>query len=375
MAAKPRICIITTAHEARDDRIYHKQALSLAGAGYEVSLIADWNAGQESGPIRKLSLPKFRGKVDRLVRGTFHSFRLALMERADVYHFHDPELLPLGVALKLCGKRVIYDVHEDYKQKVRARCRLPLFGEIASIIWRAVEVISATLFDEILAADSHIASLFPPEKTAVIANYPPLSFVKQKPADAKRNSSATFRLAYVGGISLERGIGKIVDALKLVREMPVEFHLAGNVADAGLRQRFKTEPQVNYHGILPWEEVNLLLAEANGGFLLLQPGPSYHHCSGEGVIKLWEYLGMGLPVIISDFPKLKRLIETLDAGIAVDPADPAAIAAAIRKLRDEPQLRMRLGQNGRAAVLNDRNWETEAGKLIRIYQNLLAVKP
>ena len=368
---KARICIITTAHEPRDDRVFHKEALALARSGYAVSLIAGWDAEIDSGPVRKLPLPPFRGKLDRMFRGAGCAFRLALRERADAYHFHDPELLAVGVALKLFGKRVIYDVHEDYSKKMLSR-RLPQIVRIpASWIMRAFEAICAWSFDRVVAADSHVASLFAPAKTVVIANYPPLDFVQRAVRPQPRDLSAPFRIVYVGGINLIRGIGKIVDAVELIHDRPVEFHLAGNVTDAALLARLQTHPRVVYHGVLPWEEVNQVIAQADVGMVLFQPVPAFEYYPGENIIKLWEYLGIGLPVIISNFPKLQTLITALDAGLAVDPADPAAIATAIKHLRDHPELRRRLGDNGRRAVLQDRNWESQAVRLGAMYRQLL----
>ena len=124
-----RVCIITTAHEPRDDRIFHKEALSLAGA-YDVAMIAAWTSGMESGPVQKLPLPELRKKFARVLRG-WAAFRLALKQDAAAYHFHDPELLLVGVALKMFGKRVIYDVHEDYSKKILSR-RVPRFLAKAS---------------------------------------------------------------------------------------------------------------------------------------------------------------------------------------------------------------------------------------------------
>jgi glycosyltransferase involved in cell wall biosynthesis len=365
-----RVCIITTAHDARDDRIFHKQALSLAKAGFEVSMIARWTAEMDSGPVRKLALPALHGKFDRIFRGTWCAWRLALKERAEVYHFHDPELLPLGVALKIFGKRVIYDVHEDYSKKILSR-RLPLpVARLASVCLRGFEAACALTFDRIVAADSHVASLFAARKTTVIANYPPADFVNQKFPERGADEKA-FRVVYVGGISEIRGIGKILDALDLITDTPVEFHLAGNISGRELARRIETHPRVFYHGVLPWEQVNGLIAQADVGLVLFQPVPAFEYYPGENIIKLWEFLGMGLPVIISDFPRLKKLIEKLDAGIAVDPTTPAAIAAAIRRLRDQPELRHRLGANGRNAVLRERNWEAEAQKLVRIFDGLI----
>ena len=136
-------------------------------------------------------------------------------------------------------------------------------------------------------------------------------------------------------------------------------------------QRLQSHRSVVYHGVLPWEKVNQMLAQADAGLVLFQPVPAFAYYPGENIIKLWEYLGLGLPVIISNFPQLQRLIEKLDAGIAVDPTSPHAIAAAIRQLRDEPDLRRRLGANGRAAVSQERNWDAEAVKLVAAYRQLL----
>ena len=230
-----RICIITTAHGAMDDRIFHKQALSLAQAGFEVSMIANWTADTDSGPVKKLPLPVFKGRVSRILRGSFCAMRMAFKAKADIYHFHDPELLPIGVALKCFGKRVIYDVHEDYSQKMLSRGLPPFFGKVVSKCLRSFEALCAASYDHIVVADSHVATLFPAAKTTVIANYPPLHFVRQAVLNKIHDQSAPFRIVYVGGISLVRGIGKILDALELIKDCPIEFHLAGSVNDDRLQ--------------------------------------------------------------------------------------------------------------------------------------------
>ena len=253
-----RICIITTAHNAQDERIFHKQALSLAHAGFEVAMIAGWTADMDSGPVKILPLPVFKGRVDRMLRGSICALRLALKAKAEVYHFHDPELLPLGVLLKLFGKRVIYDVHEDYSKKILSRDLPVMVGKLMAKLLRYFESLCAASFDHIIVADSHVATLFPAGKTTVIANYPPLEFVRQV-TPLSRDPSAPFRLVYVGGISLSRGIGKILDALELVKDRPIEFHLAGPVSDAGLLAQINRHPQVVYHGVLPWKKVSFLV--------------------------------------------------------------------------------------------------------------------
>ena len=366
-----RVCILTTAHAPDDERIFHKQALSLAQAGYTVALVGCWTDQMDSGPIKKVTLPGFTSRWQRLLQGPFLAFLAARRERAGVYHFHDPELLLTGVLLKLCRARVIYDVHEDYSLKIQAR-HLPWFIKpLAPHLMRAVEWLGARFFDHLITADSHVASLFPPHKTTVIANYPPLHFVtrdEQLPAATNER----FRIVYVGGISLTRGIGQIIAAVDCLADPQLEFHLAGDVKDRELLARIREHPQIIYHGQLPWQNVRQVLAQCHVGMLLFQPTAALPHHPGENIIKLWEYLGFGLPVIISDTKKLRALIEQLAVGIAVDPTDPQAIAAAIRTLRDNDTLRQRLAQNGVRAVRQTRNWEQEAVRLIQVYRQFAA---
>jgi len=164
----------------------------------------------------------------------------------------------------------------------------------------------------------------------------------------------------------------MLQALTLLAPGVVELHIAGPCGDPSLMECMKQAAGVKYHGVLPWEHVNRLLIDMDVGMLMYQPGPSYDYITGEGVIKPWEYLGLGLPVIFPNFPKLKALFDSLEVGVAVNPQDPAAIASAISRLRDDPELRRRLGSNGRAVVLRERNWDTEAVKLVKIYERLLS---
>ena len=120
MSAK--VCILTTVHPPFDTRIFHKQAKTLVQAGYDVTLIAQHGRDEVVDRVRIIALPKSRNRFTRIFGLTWRVFRLALRQQADVYHFHDPELLPAGLLLKLfTGKRVIYDVHEDYSQAIRTK--------------------------------------------------------------------------------------------------------------------------------------------------------------------------------------------------------------------------------------------------------------
>ena len=110
----------------------------------------------------------------------------------------------------------------------------------------------------------------------------------------------------------------------------IQLHLAGSISTIALENKIKHNANTTYYGILPWEEIGALIRDCDLGIVLLQPVSAYLYCTSENIIKLYEYMALGLPVLISDFPKLKAFIESNDCGIAVDPSSPEAIAKAIK---------------------------------------------
>ncbi|MFC1998991.1 glycosyltransferase family 1 protein, partial [Chloroflexota bacterium] len=88
-----RICILSSVHPALDIRVFHKQAKSLAEAGYDVTLIAQHRKNEEIDGVKIVALPKPKNRFERIFLTTFKVFAKGLRKRSDVYHFHDPELI------------------------------------------------------------------------------------------------------------------------------------------------------------------------------------------------------------------------------------------------------------------------------------------
>jgi len=110
------------------------------------------------------------------------------------------------------------------------------------------------------------------------------------------------------------------------------------------------------------------MARASAGLVTLLPMPSYLDSLP---IKMFEYMSAELPVIASDFPLWRDIVQRHGCGVCVDPADPAAIGAAIRCYVDDPALVQRAGQAGRAAVLSTYNWPQAERELLSLYRTLL----
>ena len=187
MSAK--VCILTTVHPSFDTRIFYKEAKTLARAGYEVALIAQHDKNEVVDRVKIIALPKPRNRFTRIFSLTWRAFRLALRERANVYHFHDPELLPIGVILKFfTSAKVIYDVHEDVPQQiltkywVPARLRKPL-----AAFFNVFEKLLTRMLDAVIVATEGIAKKFREHNPVVIHNYPHLGMLPHSSALKGKN--------------------------------------------------------------------------------------------------------------------------------------------------------------------------------------------
>ncbi|MGB0001169.1 MAG: glycosyltransferase family 4 protein [Candidatus Acidiferrales bacterium] len=369
------MCLLTSVHGPFDVRIFHKEAQSLARKGYSVTIVAPHSEDTQRDGVEIKAVPVPRTRSERMSLTLWRVFRSALSTNASVFHFHDPELIPVGMLLKLLGKRVVYDVHEDVpadildKSWIAPSLRWPIARAAA---W--TETLAACRFDAIVAATPRIADSFPNIKTLTVQNFPQVDV--QLDAETTPYGDREPLVSYLGGISELRGAWEMIEAMSLLSEsVPARLQLAGFFDPPQSQQKLASKPgweRVDFLGWLSPAEVRELLGRSCLGVVVFHPIEN-HIMSQPN--KLFEYMSAGLPVVASDFPLWRSIIEEARCGILVDPINPAAIAEAIRWLLERPTEAESMGLRGREAVRRIYNWENEEQKLVELYAQLMSGNP
>ncbi len=366
-----RVLHLTSVQPPFDTRIFNKECRSLAEAGYEVVLIAGHDRDEIREGVQIHSVPSPRIRVERIVLTTLRVLMAALRERGELYHFHDPELIPVGLVLKLFGKRVIYDVHEDVPSQIRIKYWIPGWLK-PCIAWitALVEKIAPIIFDHMIVANPRVISRFSSSRSTLLRNYSDPAELFPHPTTAF--GSRAHRAVYIGAISGPRGVKQMVDAMELLpANLGTRLDLAGRFGPANLLSEMHKRPGwrlVDYHGVMDRDGVSGLLAQARVGLSVLHPTPNHLQALPT---KLFEYMAAGLPVVVSDIPDWRDIVNNAKCGIIVDPMDTEAISEAIRWLLEHPQDAQAMGERGRKAVIDHYNWDREKESLLELYQKLL----
>ncbi|WP_313035011.1 glycosyltransferase [Massilia alkalitolerans] len=369
-----RIVHLSSAHPRFDTRIFVKQCRSLAGHGHEVSLVvADGLGDACRDGIRIVDVGRPSGRRERMLLATRRVGRAALALDAEVYQLHDPELIPVGLRLVLGGRKVVFDAHEDVPNQLLDKPYLsPRSARLLSRAYGMLEAGALRRFDGVLAATPTIRDRLAAHNALVVDvnNYPRAEEFMGPASDAPVRDS----FCYVGSISAIRGVRELVQACALLRS-PARLALAGSFAEAELEAEVRRDPgwrRVDALGHLDRGGIAGVMGRAFAGLVTLLPTASYRDALP---VKMFEYMAAGIPVIASDFPLWRDIVEGSRCGLCVDPRDPAAIAAAIDHLASHPRQARAMGANGRRAVLARYNWENEEAKLIAFYADVLSPRP
>jgi glycosyltransferase involved in cell wall biosynthesis len=365
-ARSARVVHISSVHRANDPRIFEKECVTLARAGYDVSLIATGEAPHDP-PFPVLALPRSRRRVVRMLTGSGRAVLEAIRLRPNVVHIHDPELIPWLPLLRLFGIRAVFDSHEDIAATMLHKPYLgPAARKAAEVLGKFLVSVADRSASGIVSATPTIAEGYQNTRSCVVQNFPILDHW----ATGDRAPGAN-RLVYIGGLTEERGAWQMLDALALLHAShAATLTLAGPIP-ASLQKELEQHAAwayVDYRGILSRAEVSDLLSECSVGVVLFQPLPN--HVNSQPT-KMFEYMAAGLPVLASDYPLWRRLVCDAGIGVVATPTDPNAIAAAARMIFDDPDGARAMGRVGRRVIEEERNWPNEAEILLNFYERLL----
>ncbi|MFV9510443.1 glycosyltransferase family 4 protein [Tepidibacillus sp. LV47] len=367
--AKDRICHLSSVHHYLDTRIFMKECSSLASANYETHFVVPKAEEKIINGVHIHNVEKSHGgRLARMTKTVWRVFQKARSLDAKLYHFHDPELIPIGLILKILGKKVIYDVHEDVPRQILSKywIKKPL-RRLISWVFEKFENFAAKRFDAVVTATPHINERFKKLgcKAVNVNNYPILEEFLDNPIDWSTKENA---VCYVGGITGVRGLFEMVDAIKQTNSV---LYLAGKFFTEDEHQKAKKMDgwkNVKELGQLNRKEVAQTLAKSKAGLVVLHPIENFIDSLP---IKMFEYMTAGIPVIASNFPLWEEIVLKHHCGICVNPMDPKEIANAINWLIEHPEEAEHMGRNGRNAAIHEYNWNSEKEKLLNLYEEIL----
>jgi glycosyltransferase involved in cell wall biosynthesis len=379
-AGRPVLCHFTTVHTELKSRSFYMEFMPLAAGGAEIRYVAPAGIDGHRDGVDFVAVTKPRGRIGQL-RNIPSVLRVLLQQRADLYHFQDPELLPVALLLKLIfRKRVVFDSYEDFAAMALTMRGMPrpLLPIVAAFVG-GLQRLAAFSFDGVMTADPgtlrRVAKVGRSRKLTFY-NFPNLDVFPPPHPSATKD----FELVYRGGLSERAGTWVLLDALRLLalRGRDVRLLLIGYCDDGqverALRERVTAlglSTQVEIVGRIRHNEMAQALGRARIGICPLQDTAKFRV---NIPVKVFEYWACGLPVIASDLPPIRPFFKNVHGGILFSAHDAAELAHSIEWLLLHPTTAVRMGEKGRDAVVQRFNHRREVRKLERFFAQIAGAR-
>ena len=362
-----KVCNLTSVHPRYDVRIFHKQCWAQSLQGEAHLVVADNGKDEIKDNIHIHSVKGYSNRFLRMALAVWNVYRKAKSIRADIYVLHDPELLSIALLLKRTGAKVFFDSHEYYTESIQ-ECSNWISACLKKFVIRTYQIIEAFVLkrlDGVIAATDYIGEILNKynKNIFVLHNY---ALLKEFSECEKSNIDDSNHVLYCGGISENRGILQMIKALELCHN-DVKLILCGTFSPSILLDQCKLLPgwnKVEYVGQIDRQKLHNLAAKCFCGMCCLLPRKAFiTSCP----LKIFEYVGMYLPAIVSNFDLWEKMIGNGNKpfGLCVNPETPQEIANAIDKLYENKALAKQFGENGRNAVETQYNFEAEMEEFLK----------
>lgn len=372
--------ILSSVHLALDNRVFYREARTLARAGYDVTLIAVHDRDEVKDGVRVRALPRVpRSRRPLLWR---RLTQMALESDADIYHIHDPELLVITPYLRRkSGRPTLYDIHEANADFIAVKDYLPgLIRGPLSTFFRRLEPVLARGENGLIFADDAIASDFEHVKAPKVTlfNFPGAELIALGDTCPPPDPDSPPVILYLGGMERNRGSALLVTAFAevLAQRPDARLLVVGHFMPPSLEDEIRADAEarnvshaITMTGRVPFGEIGDYLAQSTIGWVTWQP---FTKNQKNVPTKLFEYMAFGRPVISSDLPSTRPFVEHDVNGSLVMADDPHAHASAILKLLEDPQTAIAMGQAGKQMVKQRFNWDVMSPRLLALYEEVLS---
>lgn len=370
------ICHITSMHDYNDDRIFERAAKGAYSLGNRVFLIATYPSDAEIEGIKIVGLKKRNG-LKRRFNSSFEAYGKAKKIKADIYHFHDPDLIPWMALLSFSGKKVIYDVHENYESRMY---KLPFpvsINRLLAGVYRKFETSIANKFAGITVVTESMKDLFKKFKKPICVVGNVVYLDRLKNVRINPQGKDRFVIYTSGTNSASRNCINTIEALPaILKEVPdVKMKFVGRYHPESFRQQMIDKAKdlgvpdnVIIEGMIPWEENFTRTAEAGIGCVFYEDNPNNRVTLPN---RLFEYMFCGVAVLGEDFPEVRKVLNETSAGLCLNSSDPGSIAEKAIFLLKNPEKMIEMGENGRKAVLEKYNFENTLIDLMSFYHRIL----
>jgi glycosyltransferase involved in cell wall biosynthesis len=282
-----------------------------------------------------------------------------VMFRPSVVHACDLDsVLPCYVYKKIFGKKIVLDVFDRYAMTFIPR----RFGILFSLI-NSIEEFFAKESDALITVGERVLETFRerPKYCTIISNFPDDYYGHKEENLAK----GVFTILYSGPIMKGRSLEEISQLVKSLEN--TEFWIHGQIVHKKLFDKITSLPNVKYRGLLTnCDEYYKSIVQADAIVAIYTPATPSHYITMHN--KTFEAMMCGVPIITN---LSRELISNVGFGIIVEYKDLEGIKRALVNLRDNLELRQRLGRAGRNAFLEKYNWKGLEKELYKAHDSLL----
>jgi len=358
-------------HDRFDARIFQKECRSLSNAGYDVSLVvADAKGDAIVDNINIFDVGTEENRVKRVLNTIKKVKEKAIELDCDIYHFHDPELIFIGLSLKKLGKKVIFDMHENVPADISEKEYIPVFlRKFLSLIYEQIENYSVKKFDGIVSTRQSINDrlIRYNNNIRLVTNFPEIV------TEIEKTVSEISTICFAGAIVPNWRHKEIIQAIENIDN--VRYLLAGP-ADAKYLEELKSLKgweKVDYLGVVPFKDVKEMYKKATIGVAI------YIYCKNmDGTTgnlantKLFEFMNWEIPIVCTDYSLWKEIVmDQENCGICVSPYDVNAISDGIKYILNNSESAIQMGKRGRLAMINKYNWQSQEKILFELYSNVV----